>query len=142
MIVLFLFTMFSGCFHMSLTGKPYRLTINFTAYSFINQGILLPIDIITSKNSTFILEMGPDDWFKNNRKRNAFSNEIQHIAIAGGEKEKVFVYLENDIEYVIIYADYNEVSERCLQEVVIMPQRFRLNYEIIIKKNKMELWNE
>ena len=141
-IIIMIMTIFvSGCFcfHMSWTGKPYRIAIHFHSETSINQEILLPVHVITVEQPNEILEMGPENWFKNHKKRNALFNNVQQLAISSSQSANVYVYLDKNIEKIIIYADYEGIYERNPQEIIITPRRFRLNYNVALKSNKMEL---
>ena len=129
----------SGC-----AGPKYTdVTLSIKADTSINDGVLLPIDVIAVDESKAesVLSISPEEWFGNDMRERLTSEEIQKLAVKGGGARTVNVRVRSEVGRIIIYADYENTSERDRQQIIIFPKKeqFRGTYSIQVQKNRLEL---
>lgn len=109
----------------------------------INDGVLLPIDIITVNElkADGVLAISPEVWFGNEMRERLTPEEIQKFAVKDGGTRKIDVRVPSDTGRIIIYADFENTSERVKQQIIIVPgkERFRDSYLIRVHNNRLEL---
>ncbi len=109
----------------------------------INDGVLLPIDIITVNElkADAVLAISPEVWFGNEMRERLTPEEIQKFAVKDGGTRKIDVRVPSDTGRIIIYADFENTSERVKQQIIIVPgkERFRDSYLINVHNNRLEL---
>lgn len=131
---------FTGC-----AGGPKQtdVTLQLKADDSINDGILLPIDVITVDEGKAAAVMGvtPDEWFGSRQREQLAPDEVQKLAIRGGGNRSVPVKINPQTGKIIVYADYESTSQREQQQLVIDPKKesLRDTYHIKVKKNYLEL---
>lgn len=137
-LVVFAFSFFA----CAITRPFSTVTLDFQSIKDINDGALLPVDIVTVEKSVSdsVLEIGPDNWFGNGLRDRLTGEEIKHLAIKGGSTRQVKIKVPSEVEKIIIYADYENNIDRAGQQVVILPARFNFLpiYKINLKESKME----
>ncbi len=134
---------------MTLTGcasgptRPTDVTLEFKAGNSINNGILLPIDVMTvdQDKASAILGISPDEWFGNPMREQLTPDEIHKLAIRGGGERVIRVKVNPRTGKIILYADYESTSQRDLQRLVIDAEKKSLEdtYLINVKQNQLEL---
>ena len=130
----------SGC-----AGGPKQtdVTLQLKADESINNGILLPIDVVAVEESkaASILSISPDEWFGSDQRERLPPEEIQKLAIKDGGVRTVTVKVHKEAGKIIIYADYESTSQREQQQLVIDSKKesFHDSYLIKVKKNLLEL---
>jgi hypothetical protein len=123
-------------------GFKQVLCFYFFSEKKINDGILLPVDIILVNDAMGqeILKIGPEDWFVSEKRKTLVSDkEIIHLALKSGEyKKRKYVILNNDVNKAIIYADYDSQYSRKSQQIIIYPSYWKYYYYINAKKENIE----
>jgi hypothetical protein len=133
------------CLALSGCGGPKYtdVTLDINADSSINEGVLLPIDVIAVNESKAesVLSISPEEWFGNDMRERLTSEEIQKLAIKGGGTRNVTVKVRSEVGRIIIYADYENTSGRDRQQIIIFPKKaeFLNKYSIQVRKNRLEL---
>ncbi len=119
------------------------VTLSLQADVLINDGVLLPIDIITLNDdkAEAVLGISPDLWFGNDMRERLTAEKIQKFAIRGGGERNITVRVPSETGKIIIYADYENISEREGQQIIIFSgkNRFRDSYLIRVHNNRLEL---
>lgn len=132
----------SGC-AAPTTPRYTEVAVSLKADAPINDGILLPIDIITVNElkADAVLAISPELWFGNEMRERLTTEEIQKFAVKDGGTRKIDVRVPSDTGRIIIYADYENTSERAKQQIIIFPgkERFRDSYLIRVHNNRLEL---
>jgi len=133
---------------LALTGcaggpRQTDVTLQLKADESINDGILLPIDVIAvdEGKAAAVLGVSPDEWFGSRQREQMAPDEIQKLAIRGGGNRTVPVKINPQNGKIILYADYESTSQREQQQLVIDPKKesLRDTYHIKVKKNFLEL---
>lgn len=123
--------------------KPADVTLQLKADNPINDGILLPIDIMTvdENKAASVLSLSPDEWFGSRLREQLTPDEIQKVAIRGGGTRSVPVKVNSQTGRIIVYADYEATSQRDQQQLVIdaSKQALRDSYVIHVKTGELEL---
>ena len=116
-------------------------TLNFSADPQINEDVLLPVDVIVTKDSSMnaVIEIGPEDWFGHQTREVLIHSELYPLAISGGDKREKKVVVEKDISRIIIYADYENNNNREDQQLIINCSEGKRKYKILIKENNLEM---
>lgn len=117
------------------------MIISIEADKDINDGILLPVDII-SVNESFagkVSDIGPQDWFGHYYREKLSPDELNTLAIAGGQNRRVKVKIHSGVERIIVYTDFENIDDRDSQQVILMSSRFRRYKFIRIRGNGLEL---
>ena len=127
-----LLVLVNGCAPTEVVEQDIGLinteTIRFQCDKQINQGLLLPVDIIYITRYHMpreIVSIGPNKWF-NSLWRERWE-ERQTISLKGGEIRKVKLnglWLRNT-KFLIIYADYKGVEEPYSQQIIIDKADYR-----------------
>jgi len=119
------------------------ITIRLVPAKKINEGVLLPVDILTvdSSLSATALGIGPDNWFGEDVRDRLTDDEIKRLAISGGNTKSVSLKVPENIHKVIIFADFENNSDRVGQQIIIAPEKLRFlpKYKININEDQMEL---
>ncbi len=129
-IIFILFLVGSGC---------STLKVRMKAEDRINNDVLLPVDIIVVSESmqNEVMEIGPEEWFGHSLRERLTEIELHSLAISGGEKRKVKVKRKSRSQKVIVYADYDNSTDRNKQQVIIVPKKFRRTHCVEIMENEM-----
>ncbi len=107
----------------------------------INNGILLPVDII-SVNESFaekVADIGPQDWFGHYYREKLSPEELNSLAIAGGQNRRVKVKIHSGVKRVIMYTDFENIDDRDSQQIIFMSSRIKRYKFVRIRKNGLEL---
>jgi len=132
----------SGCAAQA-RPKYTDVSLSLQADAPINDGVLLPIDVIAVNEikADAVLSVSPEEWFGNDMRERLTSEEIQKFAIKDGGNRIIDVRVPSEVGRIIVYADYENTSERERQQIIIFPgkDRFKSNYSIRIQKNRLEL---
>ncbi len=111
-----------------IIGCVAQVKLVFHCEDNINQGLLLPVDIISvSKGEEkSILQIGPDAWFESEYRETLPDTKLIKLALNNGaiQEVKIDVSRKND-EIVIIFADYRDVIEQDAQQIIIYPEKWR-----------------
>ncbi len=133
---LFILLLATGC-----GGRTVKIA--FQADNHINEGVLLPVDIIAVQDSAVesVLDIGPETWFGHRmRERLISGKELFTFALSGGAKRKVKISVPKENKRVLVYADYENSEERDDQQVVITPSGWHFGYYLIkVTGHAMEL---
>jgi len=103
-------------------GKINTRSIVFTCEPHINQGLLLPVDVIyitKYRSLREVTSIGPDDWF-NTSKREAWETK-QTLSLSGGDTRSLKLdkqWLKNT-KVIVIFADFKDVKEPNPQQMII-----------------------
>lgn len=132
----------SGC-ASPLTPSSTDVTLSLQADVPINDGVLLPIDIMATNEikAEAILGIPPGLWFGSDIREHLTKEEIHKLAVRGGETRSIAVTIGHGIERIIVYADYEHTSGREGQQLIISPRKswFSKNYLISVRNNRLEL---
>jgi hypothetical protein len=97
-------------------------SITFSCDRRINQGMLLPVDIIYIQRFHMpgeVISLGPDQWF-NHIEREKWE-EKQTLSLKGGEEIQVKLnplWMENT-KFLIIFADFKDVNNPYSQQIIL-----------------------
>ena len=140
MIIVITALVLSGC---AMPKGFSDVTIMLESEGSINEGVLLPVDILVANDglASSALGIGPDDWFGAELRDRLTNEEVQRLAIRGGTTRNVKVSIPEDVRRVIIFADYENNNERFGQQIVITPEKLNFfpKYRVRIRDNRMEL---
>jgi hypothetical protein len=142
------FGLFLVAMALSACAAPLKpnytdVTLSLQADVPVNDGVLLPIDIITinENKAEAVLAISPDLWFGNDMRERLTAEEIQKFAVRDGGSRNITVRVPSETGKIIIYADYENTSEREGQQIIIFSgkDRFRDTYMIRVHNNRLEL---
>ncbi len=126
-----------------LTPTSTDVTLSLQADVPINDGVLLPIDIITTSEikAEAILSIPPGLWFGSDMRESLSKQEVHKFAVREGEARDITVTIGRGIGRIIIYADYENTNGREGQQLIISPGKswFRKNYLISVRNSQLEL---
>jgi hypothetical protein len=132
----------SGCAY-PLTPSSTDVTLSLQADVPLNDGVLLPIDIIATNEikAEAILGIPPGLWFGSDMREHLTKEEVHKLAVRGGETRDIAVTIGHGIGRIIVYADYENTSGREGQQLIISPRKswFSKNYLISVRNNRLEL---
>ncbi|MBF0232052.1 MAG: hypothetical protein HQK65_03325 [Desulfamplus sp.] len=139
--LLVLFCMLLGCAKKNIIEEPTRVTLHFAAEKYINDGVLLPVDIIIAEGSIMdsILEIGPEKWFGHFQRDSLGQGELIPLAISGGEIRTKNILLTPGFNKIIIFADYEGNTDPAGQQLIIPQKKLRKEYRIKIKERELEI---
>jgi hypothetical protein len=126
-------------------GKSSSLMLTVEAEPRINDGVLLPMDImaVSEAKTDQILEIGAEDWFGDPLRdslRPGATGNIQRLAISSDSKKVVEIKLAEDVERVVIFADFETATDRESQEIIIVPTgMFKNKIVIEVLTSKMRV---
>ena len=126
-------------------GKSSHLMVTIVSEPDINDGVLLPMDIMAVNESKTdqILEIGPEDWFGDPLResmRPGAKGNIQRLAIGADATKEVEIALGEDVERVIVFTDFETSTDRESQEIVIVPTGMFKNKVVIdVETSKMRV---
>ena len=136
----------SGCAVKQQVNKLLRVTrvtISLEPRGNVNDGILLPVDImaVDTQLGATILGIGPDAWFGDPLRDRLSGDQIHRLAISGENARKIKINLAENTRRIIVFADYDRSDERMEQQVVIIPESigFYKTYNIQLGEIKMEM---
>jgi len=111
-IVFIVIIIFSGCSHINSWFRPSEITFYIRADKNIEtKGFSLTVDIITAANWEEIWEVGSTKFFGHElREKLIKENKIKIITINPGEYNIEKIYMPDDINKIIIFAEYPEVD--------------------------------
>ncbi|MEK7813056.1 MAG: hypothetical protein AAB296_04785 [Candidatus Desantisbacteria bacterium] len=94
----------------------------------INQGLLLPVDIIliSKGEEKNVLQIGYDAWFESEYRNNLPDTKLIKLALNNKEMRKVNIDVSQKNEMIIIFADYRDALEQDAQQIIIYPQKWRM----------------
>ena len=131
LLLLVSMTMFSGCFLFSRKsvedeeieiGKIQTESIVFQCDKFINQGMLLPVDVIyvtKYRRPREVISVGPNNWF-NSLERERWET-IQTLSLKGGETQTLKLnklWLKNT-KLLVIFANFKGEKDPHSQQIII-----------------------
>ena len=120
-----------------------NVKITFSSEDNINDGVLLPVDIIACDDvlSSSVLGVGPDSWFGDPLRDRLTGDNIHRLAISGGSSRSVKVNVTKSTKKIIVYADYELSTERMDQQIVISSENLGMftSYKIQLNEMRMEL---
>ena len=126
------------CILLSLVGcgKATHLSLTINSAPGINDGVLLPMDIIAVEKSKVeqVLDVGPEDWFGDSLRDSLHpgSNEdIHRLAVKADTSRVVDVRIGEEVEQVVIFADFENSVDRESQQIIIIPEGWMTN-EVVI----------
>ncbi|MDM8542957.1 hypothetical protein QUF90_17930 [Desulfococcaceae bacterium HSG9] len=125
-------------------GLVRTQTIRFECGKQLNQGLLLPVDIIYITRYHMpreVVSIGPNKWF-NSLWREKWE-ERQTVSLKGGETRKIKLnelWLRNT-KFLIIYADFKGVEEPYSQQIIIDKSGYR-NENILVLPRSLVLDEE
>ena len=130
-----------GCAKKNIIKEPTSITLHFTAEKYINDDVLLPIDIILVKGSVIdaILDIGPEQWFGHIQRESLEKNERISLAMSGGEERIKRIELTPGFTRMIVFADYEGNTEREGQQLIIPQGKLKKEYRIKIKERALEI---
>ena len=134
--------LFSGCSSMPSIPRFFGTTVHFGAAGHINNGVLLPVDIIIAPDSVMnaVLEIGPDEWFGHPMRGTLLPEQLSHLAMGGGQTREMDIKVDTDnANRIIIFADYENIAQRHKQQIHITIGTWEYNYYVKIQKDSMEL---
>ena len=138
-IMLMCLFMLAGC------GKSSNLMVTIVSEPDINDGVLLPMDImaVSEEKTDQILEIGPEDWFGDSLRdsmRPGGKGNIHRLAIDADSKKVIEVTLAEDVERVVVFADFETSTDRESQEIIIVPTgMFKNKIVIDVETSKMRI---
>jgi predicted component of type VI protein secretion system len=137
---------FGGCSMKRKVSKMFQATkviISFESTQNVNDGVLLPVDVIAGDEqmASMVLGIGPDAWFADPLRDRLSGEQIHKLAISGNDTREITVHLSETTRRIIVYADYDRLTERAGQQIVIIPESigFSKTYTIRLKDTKMEM---
>jgi len=126
-----------------LPPKQLSMTIHVAADVNVNDGVLLPLDILFVENdkADAALAVGPDKWFGEDLRERLTNDEIRRLAIRSGDRKDVQISYPDSVKKIIIFADYENNNDRFGQQLLITPDNFKFknSYHVNIHGNRMEL---
>lgn len=141
--VSFLGFLIFGLLACGLPTQYSDITVTLDPQQEINDGVLLPVDILAvdAGTSESALSIGPDNWFGEDLRERLTGDEIKRLAITGGDSKSVQVKIPKGVNKIIIFADFENNSDRVGQQIVIVPEKlnFLSKYKIQVNENRMEL---
>jgi hypothetical protein len=122
-----LVSLFSGCAWMYDEKKQARGIVKTKSLTFkcdkqINQGMLLPVDIIYVTRFRMpreVISVGPNQWFDSVVREGW--EEKQSLSLRGGDQKTVELnkgWLEHS-KYLIVYADFKGVKTPAYQQIIL-----------------------
>ena len=121
----------------------FPITLNFYSGNHINKDARLSVDIIIVEDSDAILEIGPEDWFGDDKRGTLLKGEqLYKLSFLGNQTQKQKVKVKSSISRIIIFAEYDNSLDREDQQLVLEPKTWNLNYTILLKDNHMELTDD
>jgi hypothetical protein len=129
----------SACTGTDTIPRFWPISITFIADKHINNNVRLPVDIIAVKNSDGILDIGPEKWFGDPERDTLLREEIVKLAIGNEGKRKIDIKISSEIKHLIVFSDYTDLTERKGQQIVLDLDKWKWNFIIYLRENKMEL---
>ncbi len=126
-------------------GKSSHLMLTIVSEPNINDGVLLPMDImaVSDGKTDQILEIGPEDWFGDSLResmRPGAKGNIQRLAIGSDSTKTVELTIGEDVERVVVFADFETSTDRESQEIIIVPTGMFKNKVVIeVETSKMRV---
>jgi hypothetical protein len=126
-------------------GKSSSMMVTIVSEPDINDGVLLPMDImaVNEDKTDQILEIGPEDWFGDSLRdsmRPGAKGNVHRLAIDADSKKVVEVKLAEDVERVVVFADFETSTDRESQEIIIVPTGMFKNKVVIeVETSKMRV---
>lgn len=97
-------------------------TILFKCDRFINQGLLLPVDVIyvtANDNLKEITQMGPLSWF-DSKQRDGWPYK-QTLNLKSGVDVRLRLDKPPDTTYIVIFASFFQVNDAAAEQVILPP---------------------
>lgn len=126
LLLMVFFLMVGGCASTEKEEKDYGLIgtkrITFYCDERINQGQLLPVDVIYIQRyhmPSEVISLGPDNWF-DHIERDQWE-ERQTLGLKGGEIKTLTLnqrWLANT-KFIVIYADFKDVAVPYSQQIIL-----------------------
>ncbi len=144
MFLLFAATLLSGCASSHIheyedIGTVKTKNITFQCDQHINQGMLLPVDVIYVTRYHMpreITSIGPDKWFNSYERDNWV--ERQSLSLKGGETKELKLnklWLKNT-KFLLVFADFKDVNGPYSQQLII-DQTARKKEKILVLSRSM-----
>ena len=127
MFLLFAATLLNSCVFSRIheredIGKVKTKNITFKCDQHINQGMLLPVDVIYVTRYHMpreITSIGPDKWFNSYERDNLV--ERQSLSLKGGETRELKLnklWLKNT-KFLLVFTDFKDVNGPYSQQLII-----------------------
>lgn len=105
--------------------KPPRVNtqvIRFKCDSNINQGMLLPVEVIyvtADNNLKEVTAIGPDAWF-DSKERESWAHR-QTLSLRSGREVRLWLERPPETKYIVIFASFFQINDQEAQQVIIEP---------------------
>lgn len=122
-------------------GKIRTKSLTFKCDRQINQGMLLPVDIIYVTRFRMpreVISVGPNQWFDSVVRENWA--EKQSLSLKGGDEKTVKMnkgWLDNS-QYLIIYADFKGITMPAQQQI-ILDDNAKKHLNIVVMSSEMAI---
>ena len=123
--ILLVLAMLYACALFRSPPKPLRvdtLSILFKCDSEINQGMLLPIDVIfitADDNMKEVTKIGPTAWF-DSEERQSWAHR-QTLSLRSGVEVRLILNKPPETKSIVIFASFFQVEDQHAQQVIIEP---------------------
>jgi len=110
-----------------VSGCVPQVKLTFQCDDNVNEDMLLPVDIILVSQSEekAILQLGPDAWFESEYRNNLTKEQLIKLALKGKEKKEIMVNVPQKESAAIIFADYTQITDQNLQQIIICHHDWR-----------------
>ncbi|MFH1859955.1 MAG: hypothetical protein ABH870_02925 [bacterium] len=110
-----------------VSGCVPQAKLTFQCDDNINGDMLLPVDIIlvSQGEEKAILQIGPDAWFESEYRNNLTKGQLIKLALKGKEEKEIKVNVPQKESVAIIFADYTQITDQNLQQIIIYPHKWR-----------------
>ena len=126
-----------------MAGCVPQVKLVFRCADNINEGFLLPVDIISvsQEEEKAILQIGPEAWFESEYRSKLTKEQLVKIAINSGKITEIAIDIPQKKSVVIIFADYMEITEQNPQQLIIHHQKWRgyVTGEISVGKKGLQM---
>lgn len=123
----------------ALAGCHRSAKVLFYAEPQINEGLLVPVDIIatTRDKSKEIIGIGPDEWFSSKLRESMNEDQLLRLAIRNGETRKVKFKGPKGTDAFIVFADFQGIVDRDRQQQVFFPKCSKRTFYIEVQNKKL-----
>ncbi|MFH1097765.1 MAG: hypothetical protein ABH886_06015 [Candidatus Desantisbacteria bacterium] len=110
-----------------MAGCVTQITLVFRCDNVINEGLLLPVDVIlvTQEEEKAILQIGPNAWFESEYRNNLAKEQIVKLALVSGETKEIPIDVSQQKGVAIIFADYTNLTGQDTKQLVIHSPQLR-----------------
>jgi hypothetical protein len=123
--ILLVLAMLYACALFRSPPEPLRvdtLSILFKCDSEINQGMLLPVDVIfitADDNMKEVTKIGPTAWF-DSEERQSWAHR-QTLSLRSGVEVRLILNKPPETKSIVIFASFFQVEDQHAQQVIIEP---------------------